>query len=123
MFNDFEPEIDYGKNSYGPSLQELRIANYTRQQLWDTKNELTLAFRGNELAGEVGEACNIIKKLERERLGIRGSRATKEELADELADVIICVDLICMHLNISLAQAVKDKFNMTSDKMGFEVKL
>lgn len=123
MFNDFEPDYDYGKNSHGPSLQELRIANYTRQQLWDIKNELTLAFRGNELAGEVGEACNIIKKLERERLNIKGSRATKLELADELADVIICVDLICMHLNINLAQAIANKFNATSDKMGFEVKL
>lgn len=123
MFTDFEPKPDYGKNSFGLSLQELRIANYDRQQLWDTKNELTLAFRGNELAGEVGEACNIIKKLERERLGIKGSRSTEKELADELADVIICIDLICMHLNINLAEAVKSKFNMTSSKMGFNVKL
>lgn len=73
MFNDFEPKPDYGYNSFGPSLQELRVANKTRQKLWDTKNELSLAFRGNELAGEVGEACNIIKKLERERMSIEGS--------------------------------------------------
>jgi len=105
------------------NFANLRDANYDRQQLWDIKNELSLAFRGNELAGEVGEACNIIKKLERERLGIKGSRSTKKELADELADVIICVDLICMHLDINLAEAVKNKFNATSDKMGFGVKL
>jgi NTP pyrophosphatase (non-canonical NTP hydrolase) len=51
---------------------------------------LSLAYKGNELAGEAGEACNVIKKLERERLGMPGSRDTVAHLAEELADVIIC---------------------------------
>ena len=54
----------------------LRAANAARQAEWDKDDRITLVFRANELAGEVGEACNIAKKLERERLGIRGSRAT-----------------------------------------------
>lgn len=74
----------------------LRDANQARQREWDTGNQITLAYRGNELAGEAGEACNVIKKLERERLGIRGSRATPAQLAEELADVVICADLIAM---------------------------
>lgn len=56
----------------------LRAANVARQEEWDPGDKITLSYRGNELAGEVGEACNIIKKIERERLGIRGSRATVE---------------------------------------------
>ncbi|MGN7099347.1 MazG-like family protein [Brevundimonas diminuta] len=101
----------------------LRAANIARQNEWDQDNQITASYRGNELAGEVGEACNIIKKLERERLGIRGSRATVDELADELADVLICADLIAMHYRIDLDAAVARKFNATSEKVGLETRL
>jgi NTP pyrophosphatase (non-canonical NTP hydrolase) len=97
-------------------LATLRAANVAREVEWDPDHRITLAYRGNELAGEVGEACNIIKKLERERIGIRGSRATKDELAEELADVLICLDLIAMHAGIDLSLALRDKFNATSEK-------
>ncbi len=105
------------------NYKTLREANYARQQEWDTENRITLSYRGNELAGEVGEACNLIKKLERERLGIKGSRATREQLAEELADVMICLDLIAMHEGIDLVKAVQDKFNATSKKYELETRL
>lgn len=102
----------------------LREANVHRQSLWDSGNQITLAYRGNEMAGEVGEACNVIKKIERERLGIRGSRATLEQLAEELADVVICADLIAMGEGIDLlGKAVPDKFNATSEKVGLPTRL
>ncbi len=101
----------------------LRAANLARQAEWDAEGQITLSYRGNELAGEVGEACNIIKKLERERLGIRGSRANLAELAEELADVIICADLIAMQLGIDLDRAVAEKFNKTSEKIGLTTRL
>jgi NTP pyrophosphatase (non-canonical NTP hydrolase) len=94
----------------------LRSANAARQIEWDKDNNISLAYRGNELAGEVGEACNVIKKLERERMGIRGSRATVQQLAEELADAVICLDLIAMQAGINLDDAVRDKFNATSEK-------
>lgn len=101
----------------------LRAANEARQVEWDAGNQLSAAYRGNELAGEVGEACNVIKKLERERLGIRGSRDTVDHLAEELADVIICVDLLAMHYGINLDAAVARKFNATSEKVGLKTRL
>lgn len=101
----------------------LRSANIARQNEWDQDNQISAAYRGNELAGEVGEACNVIKKLERERLGILGSRATVGELADELADVLICADLIAMHYGIDLEAAVARKFNATSEKVGLQTRL
>lgn len=101
----------------------LREANLARQAKWDKGNKLTLSCRGNELAGEVGEACNIMKKLERERLGIRGSRATREQLAEELADVMICVDLIAMSEGIDMEDAVRAKFNKTSEAVGLATRL
>jgi NTP pyrophosphatase (non-canonical NTP hydrolase) len=105
------------------SLYELREANETRQREWDRDERITLAYRGNELAGEVGEACNVVKKLERERLGIRGSRATLQQLSDELADVVICVDLVAMAAGVDLAAAVVAKFNATSEKNGLVTRL
>ncbi len=101
----------------------LREANIIRQQEWDSGNQISLSYRGNELAGEVGEACNIIKKIDRERIGIRGSRATKQQLAKELADIVICVDLIAMHEEIDLDEAIRKKFNTTSEKYGLQTRI
>lgn len=102
----------------------LRAANVARQEEWNGSTPDTdLSFKGNELAGEVGEACNLIKKLERERLGLRGSRTTITELAKELADCIICVDLVAAKLGIDLSDAVVKKFNETSVKQGLSVML
>lgn len=101
----------------------LRAANTARQAEWDPSDKITLAFRGNEMGGECGEAQNVIKKLERERLGIRGSRATVQDLADELADVVICADLIAMAEGIDLDQAIARKFNLTSEKHELETRL
>ena len=105
------------------ALTELRGANERRQAEWDPDDRITLEYRGNELAGEVGEACNVIKKLARERLGIRGSRATKEMLAEELADVVICADLIAMAASVDLEAAVRAKFNATSEKYKLETRM
>lgn len=102
---------------------KLRTANAARSEEWTRGEVVPLTFRGNELAGEVGEACNIIKKLERERLGYRGSRTTAEALAEELADIVICVDLIAMDMGIALGAAVRDKFNATSAKYGLGTRI
>lgn len=103
------------------TFHQLRQANIARQAEWDPNNQITLEYRGNELAGEVGELCNVIKKIARERLGIRGSRATKEQLAEELRDVIICADLIAMDAGVNLDPT--EKFNATSEKYGLKTRL
>jgi NTP pyrophosphatase (non-canonical NTP hydrolase) len=104
-------------------LKTLRNANVARDVEWGEGQAFGLSYRGNELAGEVGEACNVLKKLDRERRGLVGSRATLEQAADELADVIICADLAAMELGINLAEAVARKFNKTSEKYGLQTRL
>lgn len=105
-------------------IKELTKANIERQKEWCNNGPTPdLSFRGNELAGETGEACNIIKKLERERHGWRGTRATKEMLAKEIADIVICCSLVSIEVGFDLEDAVKDKFNETSDKYNLHVKL
>ncbi|MGN6064928.1 MazG-like family protein [Brevundimonas diminuta] len=101
----------------------LRAANIARQAEWDPSDKITLTYRLNELAGETGEACNVGKKIERERLGIRGSRDTIEHLAEELGDVVICADLVAMAEGIDLEAAVAAKFNATSEKVGLKTRL
>lgn len=106
-------------------LKELRAANNARQDEWENSGLiLDLSYLGNAAAGEMGEACNVIKKLERERLGLRGRRATVTDLAEELADVIIYIDLIARKAGINdLEQAIRDKFNKTSEHYGLGVRL
>lgn len=108
-------------------LVKLREANQDRQKLWDPENvisgNLGILFRSNELGGELGEALNEVKKYVREQMNIKGSRTTKEEIEDELADILICLDLLSQMLDIDLIKAVTKKFNQTSDNIGFDVKL
>jgi NTP pyrophosphatase (non-canonical NTP hydrolase) len=104
-------------------LKNLRHANITRQHEWDRGNKIDACYRGTELAGEVGEALNVVKKLERERRGIDGSRDTVEHLGEELADVLICLDLLAMQYGIDLSAALVAKFNATSEKMGLKTRL
>ena len=104
-------------------LSNLRKANIERNREWDKDSIVTASFRGLELGGEVGELLNVIKKLERERLGIRGSRDTVEHLAEELADVFICADLIGMRFGIDIGRAVVEKFNRTSSNYGLATRL
>lgn len=107
-------------------LYNLWVANVARDLEWDPERKITLSFRGNELAGEVGELCNELKKLERVRLGLRGSRPNRDKLMEELGDVMICLSLICMHLDISpdaFIEAVAAKFNKTSDERGLNIRI
>lgn len=103
------------------SLKQLREASKRRQTMWDPDKKITPLYRSNELGGEVGEALNVVKKLERARIGISGSTATVQDLADELADVVICVDLLAAEYGIDLDVAIREKFNKTSKKMGFDI--
>ena len=106
--------MDFGK---------LRAANQKRHIEWAEGRELSLSFRGVELAGEVGEACNEIKKLERHRIGIVGGKEDVSGLREELSDILISVDLIAMDLGIDLGEAVREKFNQTSEKYGLRTRL
>ncbi|MFN3250102.1 MazG nucleotide pyrophosphohydrolase domain-containing protein [Roseibium album] len=74
--------------------------------------------------GEVGEAANIIKKLNRVRDGIPGNRETPEDLraalAEEFADAFTYLDLMAQAAGIDLEQATIDKFEKVSKRIGYE---
>jgi NTP pyrophosphatase (non-canonical NTP hydrolase) len=107
----------------GLTFNALRRANRQRQDEWDPNKTIDPLYRATELAGEMGAALNVVKKLERERRGIAGSRATKDDLRHELADVLICLDLLAEEYGIDLGEATREKFNATSQKVGLTTRL
>lgn len=102
------------------TFADLAEACRKRQLEWDPEGKLSLPFFALELAGEAGEAANLAKKLWREEVGIRGSRATKQDFASELADVVISAMNNAEKANINLANVIVDKFNETSFKIGLQ---
>jgi NTP pyrophosphatase (non-canonical NTP hydrolase) len=74
-------------------------------------------------AGELGEAANIIKKLNRVRDGIPGNSETPEQLraalADEFADVAVYLDLMAQAAGFDLEEIREAKFAKTSRKIGY----
>lgn len=101
----------------------LAEANILRQLEIDPQAKLDVLFKTVELAGECGEACNVVKKLERERLGIMGSRDTVEHLANELADIVICTSILANYFKINLGKAIVTKFNAGTDSRRLKVRL
>lgn len=103
-------------------IKELYKKNAERQIEWDTSDEIDELFKTVEFVGEVGELCNNIKKIKREQLGLAGSRCTQADLKSEFGDVMITLALLADYMNVDLEQVVKEKFNSTSEKMGFKTK-
>ena len=104
-------------------LKRLRAANIERDNLWDPNRKIDTMFRALELAGEVGELCNDIKKLKRAELGLKGSRTSLCSVSREIADVLVTLDLLAMNLEIDLETAVTEKFNHTSNLHKFSTQL
>lgn len=82
----------------------------------------------NALTGEVGEACNVIKKLRRIDIGQPGVMDPPEAelrsmLADELADVFLYLDLLAGYYGVDLPAAIASKFNRVSERQGFPERL
>ncbi|CTQ53227.1 hypothetical protein LP7551_01748 [Roseibium album] len=104
-------------------FEDLRNANIKRQREWPGDDKADVAFRAIEVAGEFGEVAEAIKKYLRAERGISGSTATLEDIADEMADSIIALDLLANQLGLDLGTAVARIFNMTSAKYGLKTRI
>lgn len=90
------------------NLTELRKANQLRaSEFGCTNNNLdNIGFTAIELAGEVGEAQDAIKKQIRSIKGLKGGTTelqAKEAISDELGDIIISADRLCECMGKELA--------------------
>ena len=73
--------------------------------------------------GELGEAANIVKKMNRYRDNIPGNKETdgqlREKLAGELADVFIYLNLLMVAADVDPVSSVRDTFNRKSEEIGY----
>jgi NTP pyrophosphatase (non-canonical NTP hydrolase) len=99
-------------------LTQLRRVNTERYIAWiGVSDDAGIMFDALELGGEVGELLNVVKKLDREERGWRGSRAAPADFAAECADVLICLDKLARRKGVDLVAATIEKFNATSEKV------
>jgi NTP pyrophosphatase (non-canonical NTP hydrolase) len=105
-------------------LNKLKEVNEKRS-IEGFKMELTdwtLPEWGNAVAGEVGEMCNVIKKIKRGDFD-SNPLVGKDMLQKEIADIIIYLDLIATKEGIDISQAIIDKFNEVSDRIDCNIKI
>lgn len=73
-----------------------------------------LSAWSNAAFGELGEAANIVKKIER---GDFTLEEVRDRLASELADVVTYLDIYAAQAGIDLGKATIDKFNEVSKRV------
>lgn len=113
------------------NFQELRKANLARIPEFKNKNgdkahsdkygrDWSLGDWVTAVTGELGEAANIIKKVRRGDVSMDSAR---KDIAKELADVQIYLDILAFQCGINLGNATIDKFNEVSVRIGVDIKL
>lgn len=126
------------------TFANLRSANIKRVGLFKNKHgdlahsepdgsDWSLSQWSNAVAGEVGEMsealliakhmgtiCNITKKIDRGDFTVEQAR---ENLGNEMADIVCHVDLLALQMDLDLGEAVRNKFNEISDRIKCNVKI
>ncbi len=81
-------------------------------------SDWSLGEWSNAVMGELGEAANIIKKVQRGDMTLDEARPA---LAKEFADVLTYLDLLAYQAGVNLSTATIDKFNEISRRVGADV--
>lgn len=101
------------------TFDELRKANVERCEtsFKHSINDWSFTDWATATAGELGELCNLIKKIR------RGQEINHKDVADEIADTAIYLDLLAAAMGVNLGESVRDKFNEVSEKKNSSIKL
>lgn len=121
--------MGYGTN--GLSFRTLRNANLQRlPQFRDAQGNLSHSHPTGAdwspaewlqaTVGELGELANLLKKIRRGDFD-RSDPAVLREVRHEIADVAIYLDLLALQFDVDLGEAVREKFNIVSDRVGAAV--
>ena len=118
------------------TIRQFSALNKLRALEWhkDGLDSWSPAEWGNALAGEVGELCNVLKKLLRHDKGIQQRAVENEnapygtrgmllvEAAKEIADSYTYLDLVAARLGLDVQQCVVSKFNEISAREGLPMR-
>jgi len=99
------------------TFKQLRKANSKRcDTAFDCASWSPLEW-GGAMSGEVGETCNLLKKLKRDK------NIPIKDIAHEIADVVVYADLLAYKLGIDLGEAIREKFNIVSKRKKCKITL
>ena len=99
-------------------LPEFKNGRGEKAHSKDDGSDWCLAQWCNAVCGELGEAANLIKKIERGDFTLDEKR---DALGAEFADVVIYLSILSNRAGIDLSTAVTRKFNEVSDRVGSQV--
>lgn len=113
------------------TFEHVSATNVSRTRRWHPgfpDDPWSLADWSNAMCGEAGEVANVVKKLRRHEFGHNGVLdgdvdELNEQLADELADVFLYLDLLATRAGVDLPRAIRRKFNVVSERQGFPERL
>ena len=103
-------------------IREFSATNLKRCNEWHDIDDWSPMEWGAAAAGEMGELCNVLKKIKRFDMDIQqnATSESREQLvqmaADELADTFCYLDLVASSLGIDVSEAVVSKFNRISER-------
>lgn len=109
--NHLPPETPLDHAAYGLRFSALRLANVKRcEEVFHQLHDWSPTDWACAMAGECGEACNLIKKTR------RGEAIDVDDIGDELADLVIYADLLAARLGLDLGRCIVKKFDEVSEK-------
>lgn len=125
LFDDVPPPILYS------SFEHVSEVNLTRALEWHPNGltDWSPAEWGNAAAGEMGELCNVLKKILRHEKNIaQANNLSTDELvrmaAQEIGDTYLYLDLIANRLGLDIYEdCIKPTFNRVSERENFPQKL
>lgn len=103
-------------------FDELRIANLKRLPHFphmpnEGEDDWSLQDWAVAAAGEMGEMCNLVKKLR------RGEPVDPADVGREIADTITYLDFVAWKLGLDMGQEVIRKWNEVSERIGSDIRL
>lgn len=109
------------------TFSEFRRANRRRAIRWhaDGIEGWSSSDWITAICGELGELASLVKMRNRERDGLVGNKfsPTADQLASEIADVAIYLDIFAESVGVDLGEAIRRKFNEVSERNGFPERL
>lgn len=113
------------------TFDKLRKANIARLPLFKNAkggaahsepdgSDWSLAQWSNAVLGELGEAANIIKKVDRGDMTLEEALPS---LAKEFADVQTYLDILAFRAGVDLGQATIDKWNEVSARINCSLRI
>lgn len=102
------------------TFNHFQTINLKRCKAAFDKDAHDLPFFAIAIAGESGEFCNLLKKV------LRGDfplESVRNDLLEELADIITYCDLAISKLDGDTTSEIRQKFNKVSDRRGCNIYL